>query len=801
MRKTNSLSIESTVTNYIEPFPSYGIYSIEGDEEGLYYDRDFYKDSSTVKESYPDSLGGYSFELKEGTVLKDWQSGVGEDLKLESISIYREEDYLKWVPTYESGKYYVWDKEIYLSSNTSCHLSLEEKTTLLDVGDFKINEARVAIWMRNSDKIKVPWRTFEMRENAEGDRIQAFSLKDNTVELSENFKKKIGTDSFDSSFWERKGLGTSGFKYLFCDYFPISKNSFKLVAVEEQTGKQIEFIESKNIFKEKEKKHYFEIDRDIGLIKVGNKDYAPLIVKEDVSSIDTKIRIINIEDLNSYPDSGYVSFDGSDIYYESKGKGSLEGVIIPIDGVSRLSELKATERTFDLNNRYRYYLKYDAIPRFDYETEENGKRTCNKYVLDSSFLNLKASSNYYTNGIVQIDTMDRHVSSLVLEVQDGDLIGENYYGDIYYNFYEILKATALDSNLEGVGEIKVTFVIESGPGYISGGKKAISVTNPIGESFVGFFAPYSFESVRKRITKYEYNVNETVFSFEEVLFDIDPEEVQLYEVLKIDENEGTVGVKKAILEKGASYEDVNLDVTNKTYIKVGKLQKEDFDSLYEGGTVRIQNGVSSHYFDEDIEAIAEGNDHYIIFLKNNYNTNNISIFGASCYLLKKERSSSQEYGRLTWSGNSRNGLKRLVYKWNENVTHPLTKTTGAYYPLRPDKVDNKSITYNVGLREHKPFDQEESLGDYVAIAPGVTTIYAYCTDPYSGDTIVSNRIKLKISLPRYLNGVDFQETLPVPYGFRLKDEDDNVASAIGGKTFLTTNPEVANKLTLNIKMS
>ena len=212
--------------------------------------------------------------------------------------------------------------------------------------------------------------------------------------------------------------------------------------------------------------------------------------------------------------------------------------------------------------------------------------------------------------------------------------------------------------------------------------------------------------------------------------------------------------------------------------------------------MRIRNGNSDHYFDEEIESITESNDHWYIFLKRNYNSVNISTIGNECYLIKGPKDAS-----LLWSENSRNGLKRLVYKWNEKAKHPITGNDGAYYPLRPYKIIGKKYHYKEELREHKPYSQSESLGDYIMVAPALTTIYAFCTDPFSGKTIVSNRVKLKMILPRYLNGVDFKETLLAPYGFRIKDSEDNVSGAIGGKTFLTVNPETINKLSLNINMS
>ena len=112
--------------------PSYGIYSIGEDETGLFYDRSFYKSFNTLRTSYPDSLGGYDYELKEGTVFEDWQSGIDEDLEFNSFEKNEVDGRVYWNLNFKCGNYYVYDKEIYLSSNSSSHISMEDNTFNFD---------------------------------------------------------------------------------------------------------------------------------------------------------------------------------------------------------------------------------------------------------------------------------------------------------------------------------------------------------------------------------------------------------------------------------------------------------------------------------------------------------------------------------------------------------------------------------------------------------------------------------------------------------------------------------------------
>jgi hypothetical protein len=189
----------------------------------------------------------------------------------------------------------------------------------------------------------------------------------------------------------------------------------------------------------------------------------------------------------------------------------------------------------------------------------------------------------------------------------------------------------------------------------------------------------------------------------------------------------------------------------------------------------------------------ENNDSWVLFLKSSYNALSIANFGNLCFLFRKD---SQE-----WSGNSKQGLTKLLYRWNEQVNHPITLTPGAYYPLRPSSIIGSRIVYDIALPEPQPYNRDEILGDYVILSSGEVTMYAWCKDPYTGQTIVSNRVYGKIEIPRYLNGVDFTQSLPVPYGFRLRDTNDDVSSGVGGMNFLSINTLAQNKLSLGLQFN
>lgn len=173
-----------------------------------------------------------------------------------------------------------------------------------------------------------------------------------------------------------------------------------------------------------------------------------------------------------------------------------------------------------------------------------------------------------------------------------------------------------------------------------------------------------------------------------------------------------------------------------------------------------------------------------------------------CWALEKDSE--------VWNADFRDGLDVILYEWNEDIPHPIKAgELGAYFPVRPDATSSKSITfYNKELAIPNPSNSwpgiENILGGYNVVCPDMVEFHAWCRDPVSGRIILSNKIRLKLIIPPYLEGVDFSGALPVPKGFGFVndehnivlvggEEDSEVGTGIGGANFLTINP-VADSL-------
>lgn len=787
MFKKATLQIESTVTNYLNPIANYGSRSENG--AGLSFDRSTIVSHTNPRYSYSDYIGGYSYCLLDGTVAGDWQSGVSPSLVLSKLIRYKQWNLLKWIPKYKCGFYFINNKKIYLSSDFS-YCERAEGIKL----DIPVNAEAfwTNIWFRDG-AIKKPYRNYSQVSNFSSpvERFNEFKYEDGSIVFNKKPFKSIGSSDFDEESWEGKGQAT-GFRYLFTKFFPLLPSSFKIVASDGLN--QITLKESPNYDLEENQDWYYSIDFDLGVIKVGKRRLFNLISNEDIDNLTTSFRIKNSKDLLSYPDSGYLIYNGKRLYYENKNKSVCSGVIWNhSEIIPKGSELEFYSGTKDLDSSYVYYISYDAVPRVDIETENDLTRICNARPLDSDYLNVRPSANYENRGVVQLSTTDTHITRLDLRLENLEEMSPNYYeGLVFGSSYARAVAQALDSLDEGVPEIEITIVIESGPGWLNGAKSYTDTSNSNGEIESGYHAPYDWDDIRKKVVSSTYEPDRTLFQIEELPLNLANEDVQLYEVLKIDHNVGTVGELLSIEDTGIFYTNPDGTIDNSTYVKIEKVSKDNFDDLYSLSSIKIKNANGNGWISEKVSRILETNNHWYVFLKNNYNSNNISKLGDRCFLFRK--------GSLEWSANSRMGLNRLVYHWNEDTLHPITGATGSYYPLRPVQIANNIITYDIGLKEPDPYNPEERLGDYILVSSSMVTMYAYCTDPFTGQLIVSNTVRARIDIPRYLNGVDFTQSLPVPYGFRIIDNNEDVSSGIGGLNFLTVNPLVKDKLSLNFNI-
>ena len=91
---------------------------------------------------------------------------------------------------------------------------------------------------------------------------------------------------------------------MFLDYFQISNKNLKVVAKNSIDGSLIELKETKSILQADQRDHYYEVDRDLGIIRVGNYSYKSLITSEPIDTLTSRVSILNIDDLKQYPDKG-----------------------------------------------------------------------------------------------------------------------------------------------------------------------------------------------------------------------------------------------------------------------------------------------------------------------------------------------------------------------------------------------------------------------------------------------------------------------------------------------------------------
>jgi len=785
MFKSVEVDLECTVTNKIQELLSYGSY-LDLENSSLQFDRSFFGSSAQVSKMYPEVLGNYKTYLMDGVLSSDWQSGVNEKIPLSLIYQHEEKDSLKWIPKYELGDYWIYNKKIQLFSDFSYCLKADGGFCEIEEDFDQIN---VAIWRRNKNKIKTPFKKF-VEKVSTGKKKYVYEIEGPKVLFNESYKKPVGSEVFYKKTWEDKGYSINSERKIYTEYFPLEKNSLRVVAVSENN--KIVFEKSNNMFLEAEEGYYFELDEDLGVITVGSKVYPELILDETLSTLSTRVRIKNLEDLKTYPNFGFIlTKKGETLYYGSKGASSLEDIVYSGDTLNEGKTLGLKSFSKNIASSYKFYISYNAIPRIDLEFGRDSTRICNKSLVNDEKLNVKPSENINNSGVIQISTKDVHVVKLDLRLEGIEEVGVNYYEGLFYgSSFARAVAQALDSEMEGVEGIDIYIAIESGPGFLNGGKQVVDVSNSNGEIEAGYYAPYEWEDIKKDIISSKYNANNTEFETEPLPLNLSAEDVQLYEVLKIDHNAGTRGELLQIESKAIRYQNPDGSFDNRTYLKFKKTGNRNYDDLYQYTKVSIENSSGTGWIEEETSNILEEKDYWYVFLKNNYSNGTISNLGSRCYAFRKNS--------LEWSSNSKIGLTRVVFKWNEDVTHPLTGDKGAYYPLRPSSISNNVLVYEEKLKEPDPYNSDEKLGDYVILTPGMVTMYAWCQDPYTGNTVVSNRVRAKINIPRYLNGVDFNESLPVPYGFRIIDQADDVSSGVGGLNFLSINPLTKNKLSLGL---
>jgi len=177
----------------------------------------------------------------------------------------------------------------------------------------------------------------------------------------------------------------------------------------------------------------------------------------------------------------------------------------------------------------------------------------------------------------------------------------------------------------------------------------------------------------------------------------------------------------------------------------------------------------------------------------------------------------EEYNIKPWVGVEQNGTisgrKVVVYQTTQDpdAIHPITGASGAIIPLRPELIEKITDTTDPYYGQYRliypedaildcdPDDSDVPVGGYWIATVRTVVFQAHCWSPYYNRTIHSNKIAARVSLPTYLLGEYVTEQLKkIPFGFKLPDADDSVASGLNGATFLTINPHSGSYLIIDL---
>ena len=856
-----ALDIESFTTFSDVYTPLTGAYSTEEDIEGWVWDKRLLEDLDEDSTRYLNTIGGHTVGLKDGTKSTFWQSGSILGTKFLDISRLRLfGETLSWTPRVESGKFSILfqPKNLYSDYSYTSKFNATDPSSNIELrDDCRYDTISAILYHRDDNFINWPWDVYSYVEAFTGEfpeggeRLEVEDSEGNILWASLSTRRRefiIGSDGFlflnqdatrtigtqdtptldNIDVFEYKGRGNSSGRDCYSDYFPIKEGTSRVLILSGETIRELASVDSLNFSTEDD--DVFAADEDLGIISLGGYRAPDLVLKESLDVYDDEV-VCYLDDrsIASYPQQGVIEIGDESILYYGKGRNTFFDCVRGYNStiaaqhnvgtvVSDIQHGKATKKSDKV------YIAYEAVPRIEYEVLTEDVRTSNK----APFVSVKAVHNTKTNNILQISPVEKHVTDLVLEV-DKPLIGSNTYGPIYYGSdFARLIARANDSLGLPVEGIDITIeLLSNGTGTVNGGAKYTSLSNTLGEIYALYNAPYSWDSISKKILDITHELGGTVFDIEKLPLGLTAEDITIYQVLKHDRTYGTVGQRLDILGF-IEHPEIAGNTSNSPAIWVSAVF-EDAPSQWESNkdnldpkhVVDQKCGSNSSYGSAFVDIkfvnlagdarwvrrkIREAIDYYVdvggiqtragtLFLLENNIPKDANEDATLCYAVEK--------GAAVWTGDLQNGLPVVLYEWDDTVRHPLNDTLGAYYPLRPDSMSQEQLLFaGRELPLPEPFDIESNLGGYLIVTSDVVTLRASCTDPVSGRVIVSNKVKIRLDIPPYLNGVDSSQALPIPYGFGFLTEDHNVGTGLGGANFLTINPkaEGVNAFSLNINI-
>jgi len=323
----NTIEIVSEVTERKNFYPLTGKFS-EDVVEGWLWSRSIPQDLLLRERRIENSLGGYEYNLEDGSLLEYWKGAVLAGIELRDIINSKSKKMrTEWIPRVSDGEFSIYHlkKKLY-SDFSSCKLlkeappigsddNNEDGTVTLDLEAHEINNIEIVAFKRDKRFVNLPFVKYVYDDELQ----EKYSYYINTIESNDGnepiytlvanreYRKEIGCD-FDvispadahdlRRRWEFAGLGNENRSIIYTEYFPIDEESFELYQYD-TISKAYEKWNKVPKFSFNDQYEYM-LDPYKGIVLINS--VAPMSFKPKSATIDDDNIIISFyEELTEWP--------------------------------------------------------------------------------------------------------------------------------------------------------------------------------------------------------------------------------------------------------------------------------------------------------------------------------------------------------------------------------------------------------------------------------------------------------------------------------------------------------------------
>jgi hypothetical protein len=767
--ETVFINLEQVVTIEEEFYPLTGIFA---DVPGWKWNKTIAQSFDNIRQRIESSIGGYEYNLDEGSTSLDWYGSALSGLKLLQIEEFQ--DITKrtgWKPLISKGSYSIFHKSKALNSKACISKILSENVILEE--QCLENSLQINLFKRDRNLNNIPYLQYK----AEFSTIDKyyFFFEENEIFISEVFEKKIGSSVLDKEsiecHSEYLGVGKPGRSICYTEYFPFK--DIEVVSIVEDNIYEWVRVESFKDSNENER-HYLVDDLSGKIVFPKKASESKFYVKADNGNT---IEFFN--ETSSLPQEGKLIINGVEVEYYSKGKYKVYCASSRVANFER--GIFATEKQLGktLTVGEKIYCNYTAVPRVDYDVVDT-------YFEDFN-INLKPYKKINSNGILELDIDEKNVNSIKLSC-DKPIIVKNIYGPLFVQSDATrVSAEVFNSNGKEEEEIKVFFECSEGD-FEGTGKKITKVTNLNGVATTSYQYQYTDNALQTFANPKQIN-NSSYFEINNLPPGINTEDIVVFQSLKTDPFYGSLG---------STFEVEDIEQEGK-YLRL-TLNKEILDS-HEYKTLYTQQ-----YASEDGSGFSTKEELNRDLCLNGYYNYGLAILEYEGLIKKSAIIRGAEKNQILIEGLEDNFLipssvrlykrSELVFsqeqeKFHDRILYEYDSESISYKPIKPTRIVGNRLYFDGTLiPEGSLTNNETMIAGYKIFFPQLVSIKAYATNPASGFLISSNEIKIKVDFPSYLKGSN---------GFTFITDEIEEGSALGGANFLTINPEIPNVLNIIVE--